>query len=469
MENRFTHILYERSPWVLKCLFASLCGMQKNRRRFRGAYARWAELFREAHLWSEAELWDLQCERLQAQVRQAYAHVSYYRDLFDRLRLRPDDIRTPDDLKKLPILEKTDVIREGVRLISDRFDLARMIWHPTSGSTGTPLDIPWQPEIEQMEWAFVWTRYRPETTRRDPYASFAGLELVPPGRRKPPFWIDNWAAHQRMFSVFHLSDDNLPHYVDALRTRYHKYYTGYASAVYVIADFMRRRGLKLARPPEYFFAASEELQPQHEAVIAEVFGCQVYARYGQGELVGSITKYPCGHLHYDMDFSIIEFLPVGEEDGGVLAEVIGTNMHDVAWPLLRYRTGDLVVYDPNDRCEAGVPGRIIRRIHGRTGQYFTLPDGSRVSNISVIAKKCRRVRFMQVVQEKAGEIIVRIVPDTGYTKADEEEVVRQFRRKLGDDLVIHPVYEEAVERTRGGKYLSIVNRVVQNMAAGKGP
>ena len=459
MDNRFTRRLYNHSPWTLKCLYSSIYGWRKNRARFHGDYATWCRLFEEARRWSEAELWSFQCEKLQVQVREAYEHVPYYRGLFDRLRLKPEDIRTPDDLRKLPILEKADVIREGTRMISDRFDPARLVWYPTSGSTGTPLNIPTLPSLLPMMWAFVWTRYRTGVTRDDPYASFAGLELLEPGRKRPPFWIDNWASHQRMFSIFHMSEDNLWHYVDGLETRYSKYYTGYSSAVYVIGDFMLRHGLKLSHPPEHFFAASEELQPQYEQVIREAFGCRIWNQYAQGEWVGLMTQYECGHMHYDMDVAVIEFLPVGEEDGCVLAEVIGTKMHDPGWPLLRYRTGDLVVYDPNDRCEAGVPGRIVRRVHGRTGAYFTLPDGSRVTNISVIAKKCHHVRFMQVVQEKVGEIIVRVVREPEYTQADEEEVHRQFRRKLGDEVAIRVVYDQPIERSRTGKYVSILNKV----------
>ena len=459
MENQLTRLLYDHSPWRLRCLYASLYGLEKKRRRFGGDYKKWVALFSESHKWSEAELLAFQCEKLQVQVRHAYEYVPYYRELFDRLRLKPDDIQSPHDLPKLPILEKANVICEGTRMINDEFDPKKMIWHSTSGSTGTPLRVPTQRAIEQMEWAFQWTRARPGLTPEDPWSSFAGLEIIPPSQRRPPFWVDNWTSHQRMFSIFHLSDENLWFYFYALKRRHSKYIRGYPSSLYILADFMLRHGLKLEKPPDYILSRSAELQPKHKEAIEKAFACKAWDRYGLAELAASITEYECGHMHYDMDYSIIELLPVGRDDDGVVAEVIATNIHDCAWPLLRYRTGDLVVYDPDNKCEAGIPGQVIRRVYGRTGSYFTLANGTRVANITVIARECTNVRFMQVIQEDVGEIIVRIVRAPGYGTDDEQQVIHQFRRKLGPDLKTHISYVENIERTAGGKYLSIINKV----------
>jgi phenylacetate-CoA ligase len=276
-----------------------------------------------------------------------------------------------------------------------------------------------------------------------------------------------------MYSIFHMSEKNLPHYVKALDSRYSHFYWGYPSAIYTIADYMKRNGLRLERPPEHVLAASEELQPHYAETIAEVFGARVSSRYGLNELCGSITTYDCGHLHYDMDYSILEFVEVegsvtdqdGDEKGVILAEVLGTNMHDHAWPLLRYRTGDLVEYHPDDRCEAGHPGRIVRRIHGRSGRYFELPDGSRVTNISVIAKKCTKLRQMQVVQREVGSIVVRVVRDEGFETIDADRIVKQFRRKVGDDLRIELEYVDDIERTKRGKFISIINETEDEKAS----
>jgi phenylacetate-CoA ligase len=458
MENKLTRALYDHAPFVLRNVFASTYGAVKNRRRFRGDYADWYRLFSEAASWSDDRLRAYQWEKVRTHLEIAARHVPYYRERFRELGIEPGDISSLDDLQKLPLLEKADVREAGERLVNEEVDREGLSRIPTSGSTGTPLDIPRRSDIDQMEWAFSWARFKSRVRRDDPYSSFTGLEIVPPGRATPPFWIDNWASRQRMFSIFHLSDANLRHYCNALERRYSRYYVGYSSAVYVLAEYMLREGIRLSRPPEIFFNASEELQPRYADRIREAFGCEVWDRYGQAECAGSITQYECGHLHCDMDYSYLEFLQVGEEDGALLGEIVATNFQDSTWPLLRYRTGDLVVYDPADRCESGVPGAIVRRIHGRTGHYFTLADGSRVTNISVIAKKCPCVQFMQVVQEKPGEIVVNVVPGPDFGDAEKRELINQFRRKIGEETGIEVALVDEIERGSSGKYRSIVNR-----------
>ncbi len=462
-DNALTRSIYDRSPPLLRSVVASVYGLTKNRSRFKGDYEQWAKLFREAADWPEERLIELQNERLAELVKEAVGHVPYYRRLFGELGLTAEDVRTLDDLHKLPILDKSDVVAAGDDLINERIGRDALLFFPTSGSTGTPLMVARSKLIEQMEWAFLHTRFIPEEAAGRPYASFSGLELLPPDRDQPPFWIDNWANRQRMFSIFHMNEDNLHHFVRALDTRYSFFYWGYSSAIFTIADFMKRKGLRLRRPPKYVIAASEELQPHYAETIEEVFGCRIIARYGLNEQCGSITMRSCGHYHYDMDYAILEFLPArtGEqgEEGTVIAEIIGTNMHDHAWPLLRYRTADLVEYAPGERCEAGHPGQLIRRIHGRSGRYFELPNGSRVTNISVIAKKCSHVSLMQVVQREPGAIVVRVVKSPGFGPSDEQRIHDEFRRKVGRELQIEIEYVDDIERTARGKYISIVNEI----------
>jgi phenylacetate-CoA ligase len=441
-----------------RSLASTIFGLAKNRSRYRGEYLRFHALFREAANWSEDRLRTYQDERLRAVVTAAATYVPFYRNRFARLGVDPSSIRRVEDLTQLPILDKSDVIAAGRELVSRQEPCPKIRTFPTSGSTGTPLVVHHPDSILQLEWAFLWARFRPADTLNQPFSSFTGLELLPASRKKPPYWVENWASRQRMYSIFHMNENTLGDYLRSLDQRYSDYYLGYPSAIYTICEYMHRHGLRLRRPPRYVFSASEELQPHYATTIRDVLGARVMNRYGNNEMIGSITEYDCGHMHYDMDYSIIEFLPVGREgEGELIAEIIATAMYNETWPLIRYRTGDLVVYDPQEQCSAGRPGAIIRRIHGRTGRYFTLPNGSRITNISVISKKCTNVKLMQVVQRRPGAITVRVVRGVAYGPSDEQRVREQFRRKLGDELAINIEHVDEIERTPSGKFISIVN------------
>ena len=159
----------------------------------------------------------------------------------------------------------------------------------------------------------------------------------------------------------------------------------------------------------------------------------------------------------------MEFIPTEEEQDGLkVYELICTSFINDAWPLIRYRVGDLALVDPDARCPFGKPGRVIEQIYGRTAQFLIAGDGSRISNISVMAKKCRNIRAMQAVQKKIGQVTLRVVRQPEYNiEKDEPFMISQFRRKLGDDsrMKIDVEYADKIELTKSGKFLSIVSKL----------
>ena len=97
---------------------------------------------RRSQWWSAAELEELQWRRLSKLLRHAYAHTSYYRRLFESVGLLPDDVRSIDDLKRLPVTTKDDLQRESVEnLIATSHERQVSIERRTSGTTGQPLQF----------------------------------------------------------------------------------------------------------------------------------------------------------------------------------------------------------------------------------------------------------------------------------------------------------------------------------------
>lgn len=458
MDNRWTRAVYEHAPVVVQNAMASLYGLVKLRGRYGAEQRRWRDHFERAARWSDDEVRAWRRERLRHTIRSAWERVPFWRDRFRGAGLHPDDVRDVEDLPRLPVLEKDEIARAGRAMLADGTDVRRLLVHPTSGSTGTPLTLYTPEETLHAVYGFVWARLRPGLSFRDPYASFTGLEIVRPGADRPPFWRDNWAANQRMFSVFHLREEHLAAYARALDEQRPAYLEGYPGPIWVIADWMERHGVAPAHAPRAVFSTSEVLQPHYRRTIEHVFRTRVWDQYSQGEFCASVTEYPCGHMHVDEDYGVLELLPVGEEDGLTVADMVCTSLYNDAWPLLRYRVGDRCAYDPADRCSEQ-PGRVIRRIIGRTGESFRLPDGTRVTNVSVIAKRCPNIRYLQVIQERAGDIEVRVVPDAGFeAPRDADAIVAQFRRKVGPDLAIRVTTADAPILTKRGKFLSILDR-----------
>jgi phenylacetate-CoA ligase len=111
---------------------------------------------------SREQILKLQLDKLKSMVNHAYSHVSYYRELFDSIGLKPQDIVTLDDLKRIPFLTKKEIsdnLHFGI--LSDNHNKKDILKIVTSGSTGIPftcyadryqLEMRWAATLRSMEW-----------------------------------------------------------------------------------------------------------------------------------------------------------------------------------------------------------------------------------------------------------------------------------------------------------------------------
>jgi len=377
------------------------------------------------------------------------------------LGLHPRDISGVKDLTKLPLLSKANVRAAGAELLSEVIPRREMLRSTTSGSTGFPMTVYRTRETEEREYGFLWARRRPGLHRGESYGSFTGLQLVSSATLRPPFWRHNFAANQTCYSIFHLTPDTIPLYLAEMARRRHTYLQGYPSVVAILAKYILDRGLDWIHPPRFVFSEAEELLDVHRRWIEEGFKTRVYNTYSVDEKCGAMTEYECGHLHYDMDYGVIEYLPRGRDERGTTAELVCTAFDNPAFPLIRYRIGDLVLLpDAPISCPAHA-GPIVLAVSGRTGHALVTRDGRQIQNISVIVKRCRNVEMVQAIQETRGIVEVRVLRSPGYTREDEENLLFQFQQKIGDvDFkVVYVSNPDEMERTDRGKFLSIVSKL----------
>lgn len=461
METKLTRLIYDHSPSILQDAYASAFGLKKRLARFTADYDAWFTFYTDSRRWTLAELRAYQREQLTRMIHHAYKTTAFYHRRFDQAGVAPEDIRDVDDLPKIPLLEKDEIRLHSEEMISSKYRRADFSSAPTGGTTGMALRIFTPRQILPRHYAFFWARARIPVHRGDPYASFTGLQIVRPERNRPPFWRRNVAAHQTAYSVFHLKPAFMDAYVDDLNGRRMIWWEGYPGAMFILAEYIEESGRPFWNYPRHIFATSEQLQPHYRETFERVLKARVWDQYGQGEMAGCITEYPCGHMHYDMDYSVLEFLPAGEHEGETIYEIVSTGFVNDGWPMIRYRVGDLVTLDPNVVCEYHA-GPVVKQIHGRTGHVIRTPDGHRISNISVITKKCHNIRGIQVVQEHIDGVTVRVMKAPEFRPEDEAYMLRQFRLKWGDKLKYQIEYVDELERTKLGKTLSIISRLPQS-------
>lgn len=450
--------VYARLPIGLQNLAVTLSGWRIRRMRFSAEFFRLLAEYESRTFAPPEEFAAIRDRRLSEFIVHAAATTPHYRDLFARLRIRPDDIRRLSDLAALPILTKAEVQADPKRFCSEAFLRSPVVNVHTSGSTGAGLRFPATLRGNREHWAAWYRYYRWHGIDYNmPCLHFGGRSVVPVVQSRPPYWRFNRALRQTLFSAYHLSDATAPSYLEAIRTSGAEWMHGYPSFVALIAGYAVQLGVRLKM--RFVTLSSENVLPQHEEIIQKAFEVRPLQHYGMAEGVANASMCPERRLHIDEDFAAWEF--VRAADG--VTSIIGTNFANPAFPLIRYTVGDTATFDSTATCGCGRPGRIVTAIDGRQEDYIVTSTGARIGRLDHVFKDMVNVREAQLVQESPGHMIVRIVKGPNYAENDERMLQQEIVTRVGSDVSFEVTYVTAIPRTSRGK----LRFVVSNLESGK--
>ena len=444
--------LYARLPVVAQNAAATLYSWHLRRRRFNNEFQRLLADYRARELMPPEHIHAFRDDRIQRFVAHAVATVPYYGALFRRLGLTATDIRSLADLQQLPVLGKTEVQDATTQLTSTAAVGPRLVCH-TSGSTGAGLRFPatWQAQREQYA---AWWRYRLAhgLTPTTPCLYLGGRTVVPLRQQRPPFWRYDRAGGQVLFSAYHLNLRTAPAYLAEMRRVGAPWLHGYPSMVALLAKYALQHSRRL--PLRWVTLAAENVLSWQKEVIGDAFGVQPTNHYGMAEAVANISECPLGRLHVDEDFAAVEFQPIGDQQ----YRILGTNLSNPAFPLLRYDTGDIATVT-NATCSCGRPGRVVDRLDGRQEDYVLTHSGSRLGRLDHIFKDLVNIREAQIRQAERGHMTLVVVRGPAYSAADEQRLRAETLARVGTQLDFDIEYTQALPRTASGKLRFVVSTV----------
>jgi phenylacetate-CoA ligase len=448
--------LYSYLPKVAQELAISLHGYTLQRRRYGGRFDELLELVEGRQLLQGARLKALQDQRLARFLSQA-AGAPFWRNRFRQHGVDSGGDCPRTELSKLPILNRDEVQRcaEEITPISTRASPSVPLH--TSGTTGSALVFRCTRAAEMEQWA-IWWRYRGwhGISRDSRCGYFGGRNVVPLEQDQSPFWRYNRAASQVMFSAYHLSEKNAAAYVEGLWEYSPTWLHGYPSALSLLSRLILDQNLTVPPSVRIVTTGAESLLADQRHRIEQAFQVQVRQNYGQAEAVANFSECPHGSVHVDEDFSLVEFVPLGDGDRH---RIIGTNWSNPAFPLLRYDTGDLVVLDEGV-CPCGSEWRRVIDIDGRIEDSILLPNGRRIGRLDHCFKDLVTIREAQIVQHDVEAITVNVVPGPEYDRLRDEAILRfELRKRLGNAIGIAVEYLESVPRSSSGKLRFVVSTV----------
>jgi phenylacetate-CoA ligase len=448
--------IYLRLPIPLQHLSCSVVGWRTERTRYAGAFPHLLEAAQGRTYSSVDQIRAFRDDRLAQFVRSAAQNIPFYRDRLGREGLDPERIRSLEDLASLPVLSKAEAQEQMRELRSSAAARRGTIIAHTSGTTGGALRFAVTLHARQEQWA-TWWRYRAwHGIERGTWCGlFAGRSVVPSSQTTPPFWRMNYPGRQVLFSGYHLSPQNLPHYVAQLRRRRLPWLHGYPSLLALIAAHLLETGSDLGYPVRWVTTGAENLLPHQAAAIERALGVRPRQHYGLAEGVANVSECELGRLHVDEDYAAVEFVPLGSAG---LHRIVGTNFTNAATPLLRYDTQDVAVVT-GDSCSCARPGRVVERIDGRLEDYVVLRNGVRIGRMDHIFKDMINVKEAQIHQQCAGKMTIRIVRNRGYSEVDDRALLEETKRRVGDEMEVAIEYVEALPRTDTGKLRFVVSQI----------
>lgn len=456
--------IYRRSPLVLQNVLVSTYGLLQKWERESNAFQRIYSELKQTERWSTEQLESLQSERLQLLIRHAYENVPYYRRIFDDRKLRPGDIRTPMDLYKLPVLTKQDVRRNASDLRARNISRRSFRIGRTGGSTGIPLKFLLDRERIIFDHALIyrhwsWAGYHPG----DRVVILRGLVLVPADEHRSTYWRYDWSENKIYLSGFHLSNSVMSIYLEKLLQWKPKFIVAYPSSLFALARFMQHLNCRMQ--VQAVFTSSEALSQAERKLIEERFACQVWDRYGTGERLAVTQQCEYGRYHQNSEFGIFHVdspfgYPSPNERKG---ELVLTSLTNLSMPLIRYSIEDIGALEVGE-CPCGRQLPVTGPVEGRKDDVIVTAEGRLMprAGLDQIHEFTNNVERCQLVQRKIGKVTVRIQPRPDFGKADTSEIIRQLRRRLGNNTEIDVEVVEKLELTPLGKQRFIVSSIDVN-------
>jgi len=231
--------------------------------------------------WSASQIEAYQNEQLQRLIEHAFQYVPYYRDIMRQRKLTPADIRTRNDLYKLPILTKEDVRKNFDRLLAENVDKKQLVLERTSGTTGTPLRFYLMRNTIATQRA-VWWRHRIRfgIDFGTPHVNITGRSVVPVNQLKPPYWRWCHSINQAIISRQQIRPEKIPHIVQFLNSSEFEYYSGYPGMFGSLCAMANEQGLNLDNPPRVVFTGGGELAGLSSATHEALYGFSYHRPLG---------------------------------------------------------------------------------------------------------------------------------------------------------------------------------------------
>ncbi len=376
--------IYGVLPVSLQNIAVSLQGWIFARKRYGKMYQKYLDELMRSQWFSYEEFRELQDAQLRSLLKEAVDKVPYYRSACGDLAGRIDSI-TLDSINEIPILEKSTLRARTQEFINKERLRYGYSQTQTSGTSGSPLEIPHDIRSLRYTVALRGRQFRWAGITGDEVNILLTSRLILGKKDGPPFWRYNAAEHQWLFSLYHITDKNLPKYINKIAAIKPGYISGISSALYELARWIKDNNRLGDIRPWAIISTGETLYDFQREEIERAFSSRIFDYYASSEGAPFITQCCAGGLHLNPESGIIEFLRPDETPArrGEDAEMVVTSFHQRTVPLIRYRIGDTAALAENQHCPCGRQMPLVEYIGGRESDTLYSSERGRVGSAAL--------------------------------------------------------------------------------------
>ena len=389
----------------------------------------------------------VQEEKLRATVSYAYSRSKFWRNWFDNANVMPSEVRGLEDLRRLPLCTKRDLLSCPVedRLTTEQADCVRL---STSGTTGGPMPVYLDRSVARnfrirgsvrfryRHWArgtdslvskdlqIVYAKASNPTARTggNPAAGSRGATgSADPRRVRNQLLGRNWSKvlgpvispiFNHFVTAAYVSDD-ISEVIPTILEYKPDLIEGAISYLRLLAEYADGNEVGGRIRPVRFITAGEPVDEPNRAYIQSVFQRKVYQGYGCNEL--GLISFECVEqkgMHVIEDGVIVEIV---DKDGnpvptGETGEIVATGLVNKAMPLIRYRTGDLGYMSADGPCNCGITLPVLESVEGRMAHYMYFPNGRKISpkRMLTMMHSVSGLPRCQAIQDTPDSVVVRV-------------------------------------------------------------
>ncbi len=434
-------------------------GVQIWHQRHGGDFERYVEEAIERETWSDDRWKAYREDKLARILDRAAKVVPYYQRHWEERR-RKGDKSSIELLENWPVLTKEALRQHQDELIASDRKRHELYLNHSSGTTGKAVYIYRTLETVRRYYALFEVRWRlwHGVSRFHRYGHLGGQIIKPVQDNRPPFWVYNRKMNQLYMSTYHMSPENMPLYLDALKRYDIEFMYGYTYMLHVLAT----GALELGWDDLSFTVSltnAEQVRQYHRDSVQQAFKGPLRETYGAAEIVVAAGECEYGNMHLWPDVGVVEVMEHGEHVPiGTPGDLVCTTLVNPDMPLIRYEIGDRgALRPPEERCACGRNLPMLDHIEGRANDKLVTSNGRVVFQFDPVVYGLP-LKEAQIVQQRIGEVTFKFVPGERWTGDHRKEVDRRLNERLGG-VTVHFEETDYIPVGVNGKFRMVLCEV----------